>query len=88
MAETVTFWERILRLFRSRYVLWLEGEVERLRQENRSMMNSLLTRAGVQPIDTPPPVARPGRRLSRHQFQVQIEREAARHASSVESKDN
>ena len=61
--------------FRSRYVLWLEDEVERLRQENRSMMNSLLVRAGVQPVDTPKPAPRLNRRLTRHQQQVQFERE-------------
>ena len=63
-------------LFRSRYVLWLEDEVERLRTENRSMMNSLLTRAGVQPIDVPKPIPRGPRRLTRNQFQVRLEREA------------
>ena len=64
------------RLTTTRYTIWLEDEVERLRAENRSMMNSLLTRAGVQPIDTPPPTPRVGRRPSRNQVQMRIEQEA------------
>lgn len=72
-------------LFRSRYVLWLEDEVERLRTENRSMMNSLLVRAGVQPVDVPKPVPRVGRRMSRHQFQSQIERDFVKNADRPET---
>lgn len=76
------------RLTTTRYVAMLEDEVERLRQENRAMMNSLLVRGGVQPIDTPPPTPRVGRRPSRYQRQMEIEqnflnkavREAQAHA--------
>lgn len=62
------------RLTTTRYTTWLEQEVERLRQENRAMMNSLLVRGGVQPIDTPAPIAREGRRMTRYQRQAEIER--------------
>lgn len=63
------------RLTTTRYTMRLEDEVERLQAENRGLMNSLLVRAGVQPIDTPKPVPRPGRSPSRYQRQVQIERD-------------
>lgn len=63
------------RLTTTRYTAMLEDEIDRLRQENRSLLNSLLTRAGVQPIDVPPPVGREGRRMSRYQRQVGIERD-------------
>ena len=66
------------RLTTTRYTAWLEDEVERLRAENRGMLNSLLTRAGVQPIDIPPPTPRVGRRMSRNQIQFQIEQEHLR----------
>lgn len=68
-------WEAVRNFFRSRYVLWLESEVERLRDENRSMLNSLLVKAGVNPVDLPKPIPRGGRRMSRHQFQAQLERD-------------
>jgi len=63
------------RLTTTRYTEWLENEVARLREENRALMNSLLTRAGVQPIDPPKPVSRESRRLSRYQRQVELERD-------------
>lgn len=62
------------RLTTTRYTMRLEDEVERLQAENRALMNSMLVRAGVQPIDTPKPVPRPGRSMSRYQRQQQIER--------------
>ncbi len=71
------------RISTTRYTASLEDEIELLRQdlererqEKRSMLNSLLTRAGVQPIDTPPPTPRVGRRPSRNQVQVRMEQEA------------
>jgi hypothetical protein len=38
------------RRLRSRYVVMLEGEVERLRAENRGLVNSLLGTAGFPPL--------------------------------------
>ena len=63
------------RLTTTRYTVWLEDEVQRLREENRALMNSLLVRAGVQPIDPPKPISRDSRRMSRYQQQVKIERD-------------
>jgi len=60
----------------TRYTRLLEDEIDRLREENRGLLNSLLTRAGVSPIDLPKPAAPKARRMSRHQFQIQLEREA------------
>lgn len=69
-------WQAIWhRLTTTRYVAMLEDEVDRLREENRGLLNSLLTRAGVQPIDKPSPMPQVGRRMSRNQRQVQIERD-------------
>lgn len=68
-------WEALWhRLTTTRYVRLLEDEVDRLREENRGLLNSLLTRAGVQPIDRPV-MPQVGRRMSRNQRQVQIERD-------------
>jgi hypothetical protein len=70
-------WPELWRkLTTTRYTAWLEDEVERLRAENRAMLNSLLVRGGVQPIDTPPLTPRVGRRMTRNQLQVKIEQEA------------
>jgi hypothetical protein len=51
-------------MLRSRYLRMLEdelerarGEVERLRAENRALVNSLLGTAGMPPIETPRPLA-------------------------------
>jgi hypothetical protein len=62
--EEVGIWQwcgQIRRAMRSRYVRLLEAEIardraeiERLRTENRAMLNSLLGTAGVPPIETPP----------------------------------
>jgi hypothetical protein len=41
------FWQRLIS---TRYVRALEGEVERLRAENRALLNSILGIAGVPPI--------------------------------------
>ena len=41
-------------LFRSRYVMFLESENQRLLDENRSLVNSLLTHAGMPQIGPRP----------------------------------
>jgi hypothetical protein len=79
---------------RSRYVRLLEeqvarerAEVERLRAENRAMLNSLLGTAGVPPVETPPahPVQiGPIRRRSWTQIAAAREIEAAREARARE----
>ena len=68
------------RLLRGRYVGLLEGEVCRLRAENRALMNSLLGTAGFPPVEFPEPpkpqqVPR-SRRRSWHQIQAWRENEA------------
>lgn len=85
-------WHRITT---TRYVLSLEDEVDRLREverikdeEIRALMNSLLTRAGVQPIDPRPPGERMQRRMSRYQRQQQIEREAINRAMKEVAKED
>jgi len=76
----------IQRLLQSRYVGLLEGEVERLRAENRALTNSLLGTAGFPPVDYPPTSSQPreitrARRRSWHQIQAWRESEAARNVS-------
>lgn len=81
-----TEWLKALRrALRSRYVLLLEAEVERLRAENRALVNSLLGTAGFPPLDWPParrePIEAPHvRRHSWPQYALQRELEAARQA--------
>jgi hypothetical protein len=69
-------------LFRSRYVGLLEGEVCRLRAENRALMNSLLGTAGFPPVEFPEvPKPQPLPRLRKrswHQLQAWRETEAHR----------
>jgi len=43
--------ELLKRAFTTRYVGMLEGEVARLRMENRALMNSLLGTAGFPPME-------------------------------------
>ena len=62
------------RLLHGRYVGLLEGEVARLRAENRALTNSLLGAAGFPPVDYPEP-AKPQalprlRKRSWHQIQA------------------
>jgi hypothetical protein len=76
----------IQRLLNSRYVGLLEGEVERLRAENRALTNSLLGTAGFPPVDYPITSTQP-RELSRprkrswHQVQAWRESEAVRNTT-------
>jgi hypothetical protein len=48
--------EILKRAFTTRYVGMLEGEVARLRMENRALMNSLLGTAGFPPVEFAEPV--------------------------------
>jgi hypothetical protein len=70
------------RLLHGRYVDLLEGEVARLRAENRALTNSLLGTAGFPPVEFPEaakPQALPRlRKRSWHQIQAWRETEAAR----------
>ena len=70
------------KLLESRYVGLLEGELVRLRAENRALTNSLLGTAGFPPVDfpeAPKPQELPRtRRRSWHQIQAWRETEAAR----------
>jgi hypothetical protein len=72
------------RLLRGRYVGLLEGELVRLRAENRALTNSLLGTAGFPPVEFPEapklqPLSRP-RKRSWHQIQAWRENEATRDA--------
>jgi len=84
--------ERLKQLLRSDYVRLLEEEVsreradnERLRAENRALMNSLLGTAGFPPVEFPEvPKPQPLPRLRKrswHQLQAWRETEAARDAA-------
>src|SRR5260221_13878552 len=68
------------RAFTTRYVGMLEGEVRRLRMENRALMNSLLGTAGFPPVEFAEAVKRvelPGmRRRSWQQIQGRNESDA------------
>jgi len=74
------------KFFQTRYVGLLEGEVLRLRAENRALTNSLLGTAGFPPVDFPQtPAAQPlprVRKRSWHQIQAWRESDAAREAAS------
>ena len=77
----------IHRLLNSPYVGLLEGEVARLRAENRALTNSLLGTAGFPPVDYPRVVSNPAkltrpRRRSWHQIQAWRENQAVRNAGS------
>lgn len=65
-------------IFKTRYVEMLEGEVQRLRAENRALMNSLLGTAGFPPVEFPSaPTPQPLPRLRRRSwYQMQALREA------------
>jgi hypothetical protein len=70
------------RILKTRYVGLLEGEVQRLRAENRALMNSLLGTAGFPPVEFPEaPKPQPLPRLRKrswHQIQAWRESDAAR----------
>ena len=74
------------KLFDRQYVVLLEEEVQRLRGENRALMNSLLGTAGFPPVEfpaAPAPRELPRmRRRSWHQIKVWRESEASLHKSA------
>ena len=85
MKLLVTMFEMARRVLRSRYVAVLEADVERLRGENRALMNSLLGTAGFPPVEYPAsaPVTLPVvRKRSWHQIQARKEAEARRPPTS------
>jgi hypothetical protein len=66
-------------LFKSAYTLRLEAECERLLEENRALLNTVLGHAGVAPVgfqevSGPPKIRRSG--LSWHQRQRKTERKS------------
>jgi hypothetical protein len=75
------------KLLESRYVGLLEGEVLRLRAENRALTNSLLGTAGFPPVDFPetPKMAElpRARRRSWHQIQAWREQSAKQGAAET-----
>lgn len=80
---------RFLReIVRSKYVRSLEEDVERLRAENRALMNSLLGTAGFPPVEFPEaPKPQPLPRLRKrswHQIQAWRESDAARDGGVAE----
>jgi hypothetical protein len=74
------------RLLKTRYVGLLEGEVARLRAENRALTNSLLGTAGFPPVDFPeaakPQTFSRPRKRSWHQLQALRETHATRDADA------
>ena len=77
---------------KTRYVVMLEGEVQRLRAENRALMNSLLGTAGFPPVEFPEaPAPQPLPRLRKrswHQIRAWREADAARGAVSSRESQN
>lgn len=74
----------VRQFLQTRYVGLLEGELARLRAENRALMNSLLGTAGIAPVDfpeAPKPLPRL-RKRSWHQLQAWRENAAAQDAGN------
>jgi hypothetical protein len=72
---------------RTEYVGLLEGELMRLRAENRALTNSLLGTAGFPPVDFPqealkPPTLSRVRKRSWPQMQARREADAARNTQT------
>ena len=74
------------RLLQGRYVGLLEGEVTRLRMENRALMNSLLGTAGFPPVEFPePPKPQALPRLRKRSWhQIQAWKEAGAGSNEAE----
>ena len=93
-AKIMDWLARLRESMRSRYVRLIEeqvarerAEVERLRAENRALLNSLLSTAGAPPIEAPPAhpaQIAPIRRRSWPQIAIAREIEAAREARARE----
>ena len=93
IANMTDWLARMRQGIRSRYVQLLEaqiarerGEIERLRAENRALLNSLLGTAGVPPVEAPPAhpaQIAPIRRRSWTQIATSREIEAAREARAA-----
>jgi hypothetical protein len=85
--DTRIMFDILKRAFTTRYVGMLEGEVTRLRMENRALMNSLLGTAGFPPVEfaeAVKPVELPRmRRRSWQQIQRKNESEAEREAEGM-----
>lgn len=84
MGDMKSFFQRLLR---GRYSNLLEGEVARLRAENRALTNSLLGTAGFPPVDYPE-AAKPQplprlRKRSWHQIQAWKEAESQQDAAKL-----
>jgi hypothetical protein len=75
---------------RSRYVCMLEGEVARLRAENRALVNSLLGTAGFPPISLDDEVRRGPATMSpvRRRTWTQIAREREVAAGKTVTRDS
>ena len=58
----MTWQDRIKRLLTTRYTRSLEEEVARLRRENRALINSILSLAGLPPLRLDAEIARENRR--------------------------
>jgi len=88
MWQSTTAW--LGKHLRSRYVRALEQEVERLRAENRALVNSLLGTAGFPPVSLEEDVRRSGVTMSpvrrRTWSQIAREREFAAAKSASESR--
>jgi hypothetical protein len=81
----------IQKLLNNRYVGLLEGEVERLRAENRALTNSLLGTAGFPPIEYPATSSQPreiprARKRSWHQIQAWRESEVVKESTASSSR--
>ena len=81
----------IQKLLNNRYVGLLEGEVERLRAENRALTNSLLGTAGFPPVEYPATSSQPreiprARKRSWHQIQAWRESEVVKESTASSSR--
>lgn len=80
-------WDFLQRLLQGRYVGLLEGEVMRLRAENRALTNSLLGTAGFPPLEFPeaPKPQQLPRLRKRSWHQIQAWRESGAEKERSES---